>query len=222
MNSILQNNHAHTSGGGLELFGLEMITNVTLYHNTTEGSGGGIMARDETSATLTNMTLVNNVVTQQGGGIYAMGGSVVSLNYLTFSGNTAGYQGDGIHVGDGANVYTMNTIFSGPTTGKACYIFDPTNDWVTEGYNLSSDMSCSLTGTGDLTSLNPEFGIYGAHGGLTPTLPLLFTSPAIDKGNPADYPGHSDQRGIYVIGGRSDIGAYEFIPPSAWMPLIMK
>lgn len=222
MNSILQNNHAHTSGGGLDLYGMVMITNVTLYHNTTEGSGGGITTREGTGASLLNMTLVDNAATQHGGGIYAMGGSVVSLDYLTFSGNTAGFQGDGIHVGYGANVYTMNTIFTAPTTGKACYIFDPGNDWVTEGYNLSSDTSCSLSGTGDQPGLDPKFGTYGNHGGLTPTLSLLFNSPAIDKGNPADYPGHSDQRGIYVMGGRSDIGAYEFVPPSTWMPLIMK
>jgi hypothetical protein len=219
-NSTLQYNHSDTSGGGLELFGSSKITNVTLYHNTAVGLGGGINSNQQ--ATLVNVTLVDNASTgSHGGGLYVMNPSTLSLDHVTFSGNTALNLGDGINVGVGAQVTAVSSLFTGPTAGNVCYI-ENAPDWTSNGYNLSSDTSCNLTGTGDQASLDPKLGTYGDHGGPTPTLSLLATSPAIDHGNMGDAISRLDQRGVAIMGGRSDVGAYEFIPPSLWLPLIRK
>jgi hypothetical protein len=53
------------------------------------------------------------------------------------------------------------------------------------GYNLSSDGSCNLNGTGDLNNTNPLLGPLQNSGGPTFTQALLPGSPAIDSGNPS-------------------------------------
>lgn len=88
------------------------------------------------------------------------------------------------------------------------------------GYNLSSDLSCSFDGAGDLSDTNPDLGPLQNNGGPTDTMALLPGSPAIDSGNPAgcaDGQGHrlnTDQRGKprpdkEDTGRRCDVGAYE-------------
>jgi len=80
----------------------------------------------------------------------------------------------------------------------------------------------------DLVNTNPQFGTFGDHGGFTFTLPILPNSPAIDQGKPGDPAGRLDQRGVPILDGDgngsllSDIGSYEFIPPSIWLPLVVR
>ena len=52
--------------------------------------------------------------------------------------------------------------------------------WVSNGYNLYSDATCPVTGTGDLGSTDPKLGPLGAWGGPTLTVPLLTGSPALN------------------------------------------
>jgi hypothetical protein len=87
------------------------------------------------------------------------------------------------------------------------------------GYNLSSDNTCSLDGPGDMNNTDPKLGTLGDDGGPTQTIPLLSGSPAIDAGNPSgctDSSGHlltTDQRGYPRPDpedtGGCDMGAYE-------------
>ena len=87
------------------------------------------------------------------------------------------------------------------------------------GYNLSSDSTCSFSGPGDMNNTDPMLGALGNNGGPTQTIPLLAGSPAIDAGNPSgciDSNGHlltTDQRG-YPRPDKEDktgcdMGAYE-------------
>jgi hypothetical protein len=90
---------------------------------------------------------------------------------------------------------------------------------ITDGYNLSSDNTCNLTGPGDLNNANPELGPLQNNGGTTQTMALPSGSPAIDAGNPSgctDGKGHlltTDQRGMprpdKEDTGGCDMGAYE-------------
>lgn len=57
-----------------------------------------------------------------------------------------------------------------------------------DGYNLSSDSTCSFNGAGDKNSTNPMLGPLQNAGGPTQTMPLLAGSPAILAGNPTDVP----------------------------------
>jgi hypothetical protein len=91
-----------------------------------------------------------------------------------------------------------------------------------QGYNLVENATgCTgLTGTGDLTGMDPRLGpLTAANGGITPTKALLPGSPALNAGNPAPPGGappacpFGDQRtGINIHRedwGICDIGSYE-------------
>ena len=68
------------------------------------------------------------------------------------------------------------------------------------------------------------------NGGPTWTHALLAGSNAIDGGDPIQgcvdnnsVPIATDQRGIpRVVGASCDIGAYEFLPPAAYLPLVVR
>lgn len=61
-------------------------------------------------------------------------------------------------------------------------------------------------------NLDPLLGQLGYYGGLTPTIPLLPASPAIDAGDQAAAP-PTDQRGVSRPQGTGcDIGAFELAP----------
>lgn len=78
------------------------------------------------------------------------------------------------------------------------------------GYNLSSDSSIALTGTGSRTNINPLLGMLADNGGPTLTMALLPGSPAIDSGSTTGAP-VTDQRGIPRPQGPGvDIGAFEY------------
>ena len=92
------------------------------------------------------------------------------------------------------------------------------------GWNLGTDASCGLTGTGDL-SADPLLAPLGDNGGPTPTRMLLPGSPAIDAiptGTPRLCDGTlaTDQRGVVRPQGTGcDIGAVEADTTSSFMPV---
>src|SRR5262249_6109309 len=98
-----------------------------------------------------------------------------------------------------------------------------------EGYNLSSDNSCTafFTQTGDLNNANPQLGPLATNGGPTPTHLPKSGSPAIDA-IPLGANGWGtsltiDQRGApRPIHGKCDIGAVEAgaVLPLLWLPLV--
>ncbi len=228
VDSTFQDNVSNSTGGGLELNGTSYLTNVTLYNNDSENGAGGIALRDSASASLTNVTLVGNTAHDGfGGGIFAFPLSTLSLNHVTFSGNNASATGKAIYAGTNSTISTVSSIFSSAVAGQTCKI-EPTASWTTSFYNLSSDTSCNLIAGFDLINTIPLFGTFGDHGGPTFTLPLLRQSPAIDHGKPGDPAGRLDQRGVPIMDGDgngsllSDIGAFEYIPPSLWLPVVIR
>jgi hypothetical protein len=86
------------------------------------------------------------------------------------------------------------------------------------GHNLDSGNTCGLTGTGDLSQVDPQLAALAVDsilGNVTLTYALHHGSPAIDAGNNAGCPA-TDQRGVIrplagTRGGplKCDIGAYE-------------
>jgi hypothetical protein len=171
------------------------------------------------TVSMTNVTLINNWTPGQGGGMYVGYLGAATLDHVTLSGNTASGGGHAIQAHYGSAT-AISTIISSSSSGSTCG-FDNGGSLVTSGFNLSSDASCSL-GAGDLVNQDMHFGAYGYYGGLTNTLRILTGSPAINFGNPADPAGRLDQRGMVIIGGRSDSGAFEFIPPILWLPIITR
>jgi hypothetical protein len=125
-----------------------------------------------------------------GGGVFADSGSstVVQLTAIStiFARNTA-VGGIGPDV-DGAFGIVANTLLGDPGGATG----------ITSGV------------TGNIVGVNPNFGQFGTNGGLTPTLPLMTGSPAINAGsNPLRLT--ADQRGYGPRSARgfTDMGAFE-------------
>lgn len=219
----LSNNTASFVGGGLySSSGPVTINSSTVSGNTaTSGSGGGIYSVSG-PLTLNNSTLANNSApTASGGAIYKSGGTV-ALRNCTVAGNSAT---DGGGVFSGGTLTLSNTILAN-TGGNISSAGTVTS----QGYNLSSDdQSAFLNQTGDKNNTDPLLDTMGLqnNGGLTPTIALQPSSPAINAGRntlipldsqDADGDGNTnelapyDQRGPgfnRIQGTSVDIGAFE-------------
>jgi predicted outer membrane repeat protein len=192
------------------------ISGSTFSGNTAQGYGGGLYnccgasaTHGASTVTITNSTFSGNTAaTWSGGGIMADG--PVILDSVTMSGNSSpvrvGGGGGGIYT-DAPGFSTLrNTIIANSTSGGNC-----AGDAVTSlGHNLSSDSTCDFGATGDMNNTNPNLGPLADNGGPTRTHALLYGSPAIDGGDPLEYP-PTDQRGVSrPLGLAPDIGAYEY------------
>jgi hypothetical protein len=94
------------------------------------------------------------------------------------------------------------------------------------GYNLQfggASVSCPQT----IPNLNPNLAALGNNGGLTETMALLPSSPAIDAGDPTGCKSYiespklvrTDQRGFFrPVNARCDIGAFEYGSSASFVP----
>jgi predicted outer membrane repeat protein len=212
IDSLLTGNTAE-QGGGICNGGALTIINTTFSNNTArEHKGGGI--RNYGTLTIANSTFTGNSAEGGvGGGIhngYYIGGlGTLVMSNSTVSGNSAG----GVFNLRGSTATLQNTIVSHNMGG------DCRGPMTSNGYNLSSDDTCTFGSTGDMNGTDPRLGSLHDNGGPTPTMALFPHSPAIDAGNPngcTDGQGHllkSDQRGKprpdAEDAGGCDIGAYE-------------
>ncbi|MCL2837637.1 MAG: hypothetical protein FWE04_01025 [Oscillospiraceae bacterium] len=99
-NSLFEDNHAHSRGGGMRIGSTEDITladNIIIRDNTTNGAGGGIFV----GSSFTNTLYIHNGVTihdnegNHGGGIYIRGGTV-DMHGGVIRDNTARVNGGGV------------------------------------------------------------------------------------------------------------------------------
>jgi hypothetical protein len=233
-NCLITANTAQGSGGGIVSVGTMVINSSTISGNTSQGDGGGIW-------NLGTMTVNDSTISGNKGGanIFATGAGIansatMAINNSTISGNnriTHGVGGivnlqgtlkisnstiarnqGGIYVNLGT-AELQNSIVAN-NSGQNCY--GPVSS---QGYNLSSDDTCTFTKAGDLNSTDPKLGSLANNGGPTKTQALLSGSPAIDAGNPGgctDGNGQllkTDQRGKprpdREDTGGCDMGAYE-------------
>ena len=178
-------------GGGIYSFGT-----LTIYNSTVSGN----VARPGTACYLSCFT------SGFGGGISSS--STLTISNSTISGNSA-YQGGGI---DGSATLQNSIVAHSP--GGNC-----SGTMISNGYNMSSDATCTFSNHGDRNNIDPKLGTLGNYGGQTQVIPLLSESPAIDAGNPSgckDGSGHlltTDQRGVPRPDKEDktgcDMGAYE-------------
>jgi hypothetical protein len=224
-NSTLSSNSALRGGAIVNTnSGTLNVTNSSFSANSGSQLGGGIWNTVGGTLNVTNSTLSGNSSNGgYGGGIYN-GSSTLTVTNSTLSGNAAS-SGGGI-VNDIGTFLVKNTILANSSSGGNC--FENTGSTNTsQGHNLSDDATCSsfFTQAGDLNStpagLDPN-GLQN-NGGLTQTIALLATSPAVEAIplTPTNYctdvngaPVTTDQRGVTrpQQGSACDIGAYELIP----------
>ncbi len=171
--STISSNSATMIGGGLAVQAATNLQNVTVSGNSAP-SAAGIHAFGNTTATLTldHTTIAFN----QGGGITqaATGGGVAGVG--------------GMAVRPRASIISNNTP-------QNCVIGNaPT--WISQGYNVANDASCSLTGTGDKPSQDPRLSPLALTGGTTQTHELQPGSAALEAVTASCPPPGSDQRGV--------------------------
>ncbi|MCB8928490.1 MAG: hypothetical protein H6652_23060 [Ardenticatenaceae bacterium] len=249
--SDMSNNEAQ-SGAGIFNQGTLQATNVNLGSgNVAAQNGGGL--HNSGTATLTNSAVVQNQA-DAGAGVYNEGG--LTANNSTFSRNTGldnqhSANGPGLYnqsgtavlnnvtlhltfgtsiFANGGTVEIKNSIISSALGTSGLTVCGGTGNFVSRGYNLSSDQSCTfLTQSGDLQGVDPNLnGITSPAEGAAYHTPKL-TSPVVDAGNPAT-PGSggnaclaSDQRGLArPQSQRCDIGAVEIVVYRLYMPSVTK
>ncbi|MEI7988489.1 MAG: choice-of-anchor Q domain-containing protein [Chloroflexota bacterium] len=195
-NSIISNNTYPGFTGGISSQLNFLTLNYTTVSNNS-GATGGIYA--DNGFYVNGSTISGNTGTGGTGGLELAGAGTI-LN-STVSGNT----GLGISVNDETKI--INTTITGNNGG----VFFKGNSSVTlqasiiannigsnlsavsgtkftsNGYNLLSDAQSTVftPATGDKMGTDPKLGILKDNGGPTFTHELLFTSPAIDGGNPS-------------------------------------
>ncbi len=225
LQSTLNNNTATAEGGGIyhEATGLVTLTQSALYNNTAGTQGGGIYLTAGL-VNITNSTLSANQANgiTQGGGAIAMTGGSAAIQYTTLAGNATPFISgqDGIWLN--AGTMTVSSSILGFNGTENCFVAG--GSLTSNGYNLSSDSSCSFNQMGDQINTNPNLGALVNNGGPTLSHLLLPFSPAIDaipnNSNNCGTTVITDQRGLTrPVDGTCDKGAVElstnYVPTAA-------
>jgi CSLREA domain-containing protein len=214
--SVIIGNDAEGIGGGLTSILLPPhtieIESSTFSGNTASAGAGAELAGE---ATLLNSTFSGNTADSNGGGmrVDSNGATNVNLAHTTIAENGAP-SGSGI-LFDGGDTLTMrSSILENPAGGGGdCAVTPPTS----AGYNVVSDGTCMLGGTGDAVA-DPMLGVLADNGApaaagvpgtevVTQTHALQPGSPAIDRSTSGPA---TDQRGVArPQGAFCDSGAFE-------------
>ena len=207
----------HGGGGGIHNRSTLNVSNSTFAGNGAGYVGGGI--HNSGTLTVSNSTLFGNSAGSSGGGIFNDRDSAVIVSNSTFSGNSA-VDGGGIHNSIYAGTGTLkNTIVANSPTGGNC----SGNGAITDGGGNLTYPDATCPGI----NRDPVLGPLQNNGGPTHTTALGPGSAAIDAANDAICAAppvnNLDQRGVArPQGPHCDIGAYEAMPPRAFLPLILQ
>jgi hypothetical protein len=205
-------------GGPAAVTGRFHLKNSAVIGNLSEMQGGGLYF--QAPAIVENVTLVGNKAINPnwkeewqkgfGAGMALNGAQKSTFTNLTIAYNEAGALGGGVEGGE-KSIF-KNTIIAHNTAGSKWKIQINCIAPVIDGGNnlqiptkktkLNNDYDCFK----GKPETEPLLGQWGFHGGITPTMPLLTGSPAINAGSACPT---TDQRGI-ARQGNCDIGAYEF------------
>ena len=206
------------------------VTGSTFSDDTAADNGGGIAngIGGNGTVSVTDSTFADDVA-EEGGAIgnadlrESAGHGTVTLVASTLwadghapdnaSGGEALYAGAAAPSGDGSVTLAATILGGSDTQGVECF----GTGFVDDGYDLSDDSSCALTGTGSVsgsTTLDGSLGSLGANGGPTPTIVPGTSGPAagaIPAGTQLDGVAvcpREDQRGV-PSQGACTIGAVE-------------
>jgi hypothetical protein len=198
INTTISGNRAEVggaicNGGTLRIKNSTFSDNSILERRARAIANYGLVIIDNSTFNLNSSGLSGRGGAIQNGGILYHDPGTLIISNSTFSGNQAG-SGGGIFNVKG-RIVLQNSIFANNQGGNCAGAL------TSQGYNISSDDSCTFGGRGDLNDTDPQLGPLKNNGGPTPTMALLQGSPAIDSGNPhgcTDGRGHlltTDQRG---------------------------
>lgn len=246
--SRIYSNTAMIDGGGLEdaTCSYLKIDSSSFWDNQAQ-EGGGIFIYDNShpencaSITLTNVTISENRAVHVYGGAWGVGGlrssARVQFDHTTIYNNhsSEGSPVDSLMLDEyqlmlnppGLPSTFKNTIVA-HTSGSAmlCNIAHTMLLLGPGGHNLSSDHSCGFYYDEDFEDTDPLLLPLADNGGMVETCALSSGSPAIDQG--VSSTSAMDARGISYRDGdldgvvTPDIGAYEFVPLTIYLPDVMR
>jgi hypothetical protein len=227
------NSSGFWGGGMCNEFSSPTVTGCTFSGNSTDRDGGGMWNSGSSSPRVISCIFSDNSADQDGGGMCNNWGSPTVIS-CTFSSNLAGADGAGMY-----NEWSSPTVtgctFAGNTARNGngiacdsreqvapsyiemsnCVLWDGGGEiWNNDGSTITisySDVQGGWPGLGNI-DVDPLF-VDSAVGDYH----LLSDSLCIDTGDP-DYVAEDGERDIdgneRIIGGRIDMGAYEYQPPN--------
>ncbi len=151
-------NESSNSGGAIHVHGTLNLNRVLLDNNTAS-DGGALGFHGADGGLLTNVTISGNTATGDGGAIHT--DSVIFITNSTIANNTGATVG-GIFIA-GGNVVLANSILDTNCANANASL-------TSGGYNIASDATASLTGSGDQvidTLLFPFLKSMDNYGGWT-------------------------------------------------------
>lgn len=213
------------SGGGAQISGPVSIVRSEVRANVSTGDGGGLQLGDSFSPPgpfqVTDSTFSGNFAPGRGSAtnVEPSGGDQGFFQDVTIASNEASPAGSAIRAtGVGfINTLVAATRLRGTATAAPNCSSDSTIS--SGGYNLDSDGTCKLSGTGDVAVFNPADVldlVARDNGGPTFTHALVRSGLAVDHGGPCapldqrgvTRPQDGDGDGIAAC----DVGAYELLP----------
>ncbi|MCA9048705.1 MAG: DUF4347 domain-containing protein, partial [Planctomycetaceae bacterium] len=200
--TIADNSATGKSGGGIFNHGTLTLDRVTISGNTAT-NGGGVQSRTAASSVLmTNVTISGNTATNKGGGIETNRDITIVNSTIAFN---KGADGGGINDTGGLltlknSILAYNTLLDGTTADNVV------GTLISNGHNIDSDGTAGLSGTGDLSNVDPLLAPLANNGGFVQTHALPAGSTAIDGGTSTGAP-TKDARGL-LHDTTVDIGAF--------------
>jgi predicted outer membrane repeat protein/parallel beta-helix repeat protein len=214
-NSIVENNTAHHSGGGVFITNCNSTVNDCTISGNSAHNGGGLYTY-QSSTTVENSTITGNSA-RFGAGVTNYDGNLLLVNSTLYA-NTASTRGGGLYISNADNTRVIDCTISGnsaPSTDaggaflNSGYVYlsgsiiagnsggDCAGNAFTNGtYNLIGDGSGGLPTAPSAHNIlgspsdpiNPLLLPLGDYGGPTDTMALLPDSPAIGAGASFDGP----------------------------------
>ncbi len=236
--STFSGNISTTSfAGGLILEmdgGSAAVTGSTFSGNQAKTEGGAISGSGShgTTTTVANSTIFGNDSGKDGGGGIAFNGEPVLVESSTISANhSAGSEagGGGISVDSNDLARLENTIVAGNSADSGGADLDgPINAAFSLIGNPSGATMTETVAGSNLIGADPQLGPLQNNGGLTATMAIPASSPAINRGSsalggdqrgerrPVLYPGVATSAAPGANG--ADIGAFELQAPASPLP----
>jgi CSLREA domain-containing protein len=212
LRDVLVGNNQAANGAGLYNDGGSIVIERALFSGNRVDGDGGALHNFGGTVNLTNVTLSANEARGNGGAIY--NAATVNLANVTVAGNLAEGEGGGLRNANSLNL--MNTLIADNVapTGPDC-----SGALTSSGTNLVQDTAgCSVGGvsSGDVLDQDARLRTLGENGGSTFSHALRLLSPAVDGGSCQEA---TDQRGVArPQGGECDIGAFELVTVSVYLP----
>ncbi|MCP4537840.1 MAG: hypothetical protein GY832_11910, partial [Chloroflexi bacterium] len=207
--SAIYANSAGAGGAWVSSGGLITVAHSAIYQNDASYHPGMLQSGG------TILTINNSTVSENGHGDE---GAIRSWDHadnkvILIHSTIADNQGVGVEIFSGALVMT-NTLLANNDNGNCLHAGGSISS---RDYNISSDATCPLTATHDLTNTVPLLDTLADNGGESLTHALLHGSPAINhipygvNGCGGEF--WQDQRGMTRPQlGQCDVGAYEMQP----------